>query len=563
MQLGELDPPLGWQVPKFYGFGAPLSAASQQQIINDVNKINSTLGTSIDPHTAVTAVQLLQADGPKISAAIGELQAGGGSAARGTYELASLVVAGAATVVNPVAGAVVGGLLAAGEGALSVLGVFNNPPTESCAWKFPPTPSGQQGICFGPNNVTGYSRPPGPIDPTTGLQHPRWLTLGVFTGLGLLTPVPGVDLTGYTFCLFSGMLSVTLGPPGTTAQTSNGCPGMPAIGISVKSPAGVIWNWNEDDPHWNPSASQHMVALDEINTGNPVLGDLRPLEMAASELVTLGDNGILAAWWIQNAHNTNHQPNLSDTWSMFPDLAVRAGLQAQGQPLPPQGPTDQYRSLLQFAKVYALAFQQALEFPLNGLQFIGGQPLANFLAKAWNSKYAGAPILQPGNPGNGCPAGKIATFDASGSPTGCMDGTIVTFTGMGATIYDSAGNPFGPFGFSLLDMAIAGFIDAWATQSTPPEEQPITLFVPPMSALFPSATQAAATAAAAAAGGAGGGAAAPARASPVVSGSLIAAGTVAAATAGTALATGSSMGAVLSNVLSGIASAIGGIRLPF
>lgn len=374
MQLGpQLDPPPArrW----FRGLGA----VTGSQIAAAVTKFNQATGADppFDPNQVAAAVNLFSTGAPLVARAITSLQAGNQA---GTYAAASAIVAGAVAVANPVAGAIVGGVLAAAGAIGQAFGLFNNgTPATTCAWKFPPTPEGQRGVCFGPDNAN-YIQPQGPQ--FNGVANPKWLSLATFANTPLLSNSAKQELNQGVPCFDA--FGVNIGSCSTSVKFDST--------TTVTGPDNAVWSWS--DPNWSISNS-NFTWLDDLNTGSGMPFGYRVLECAAAELAALGDTGVLATWWRQVASNTGHDPSTIPNWNM-----KTPGMQA-------------------FALTYARAFQQALEFPLNGFQFFGGQQLLFFLVQAWNTKYAQY-------------ASSSQTFDGSGS--------------------------------SLVDMAINGYIDQWASQ---------------------------------------------------------------------------------------------------
>jgi hypothetical protein len=337
-QLSEqLDPPR-----RHRGLGAATLSPSQQQAVTGV--VSSVPG--ISPSAAASAVQAVSADAPLVLGAISALQAGNTQV---LIKDAIPLIAGGVALVNPVAGAIVGAVLTVGDLVATQLGLFSV-KTESCLWKFPPTPAGKQGACF------NMSRTYGPLTPA-GTPNPKWVTFAQF-----------------------------------------------AASYGKNEPwQDVYWSPQYPNPSWIDDTVMNDGTIpgtqDIYGTGTTCSYFCGPGWLIAPELHLLGDTGPLASWWnsSQSANVVGAIP-ITAVERAFWGFNFHGGGVGVNQPAPKTtNPGALWRWQTPGQRAFALVFnrswQAACEYAINGYAMPSALALLQFVAQAWNTQYpSGTPF---------------------------------------------------------------------------------------------------------------------------------------------------------------------------
>ena len=202
-----------------------------------LNQLNPTQQSAISAFAGEAGISgqqaagyaaMLQNDSVAVSNAITALQKGNAVTA---LKDAAPVIGGAISLVNPVAGAIVGGVLEIVGLVLSAIGI-DQQPQEECQWKWPPTPSGRFGACF-----TNQSRPYGP-------SSSEWVSLQTFASSFSNPTNPWIDVYWHPEYPHPSWLDDTLGNQGTAFGDAYLAPGF-LLGpeLAILGDQGPVAQW--------------------------------------------------------------------------------------------------------------------------------------------------------------------------------------------------------------------------------------------------------------------------------------------------------------------------------
>jgi hypothetical protein len=333
-----------------------------------ISAINQYAGQAgLSTATAVNLAGQLANDAPAVLNAIKAAQGGNSEAA---YMTIAPLIGGAVALINPIAGAVVGGVLAIAGVVLTDLGILGSPKVESCTWKFPPTAPGRSGACF------NMPRPYGP-------SSPEWVSLGKFANSYSNPNNPWNDVYWYPQYANPSWLDDTVMNDGSVPGTT-----------------------------------------DIYGTGTTCSYFCGPGWLIAPELSLLGDLGPIGSWW-GSAHSTNlvgqilgEGGGVSQEQNIAARLRSFWGFERSGVAPSTTNPGALWRwttpGLQAFALVFNRAWQGACEYPINGYAMPSAYSLLSFIVGAWNNLYP-----------NGTPVPIDGSLAADGYPLSFADAVVL------------------------------------------------------------------------------------------------------------------------------------------